>query len=157
VRDGESVRELDRTSERPLPSVGFVVWGLVLTLYASSALIPPVHPGDIAFGVFTAAWWVVAILLIRGVRGALVPALVLVAGLALIVLALEARRTALVLRGGDVVAEYGVPISLATLQRYWVLEAALVFLPLAVIAMRLHAALRRDGSDPTRPGDARSR
>jgi hypothetical protein len=147
VRDGESVRELDRTSERPLPSVGFVVWGLVLTLYASSALIPPVHPGDIAFGVFTAAWWVVAILLMRGVRGAIVPALVLVAGLVLIVLALEARRTALVLRGGDVEAEYGVPISLATLQRYWLLEAALVFLPLAVIAMRLHAALRSDGPD----------
>jgi hypothetical protein len=140
-------RRFQRSGVRPLPSLGFVAWGVVPTIYAASILAQrPLHPVGLALGAFTVAWWLVGILLVRGVRGAVVPALALVAVQGLIVLALEVRRTAFVMGGGDVEAEYGVALSADDLQLYWAAEAVLVFLPLSLIAMRLWAALREEST-----------
>jgi hypothetical protein len=144
-------RRFQRPGVQPLPFLGFVAWGIVPTFYAASILAQsPADPAGLALGAFTVAWWLVGILLVRGVRGAVVPALALVAVQGLVVLALEVRRTAFVMGRGDVeAAEYGFGGSAADLQLYWMLEAIFVFLPLTAIAMCLAAALRSEAPPAT--------
>ncbi len=148
--DASPSRFEPRRAAGPLPSFGFAAWGVVPTVFAVSALAQgPLHPAKLALGAIAFGWWLVAILLVRGVRGAVTPALALVAVHWLAVAALEVRRTALVVRGGDVEREYGPGSSAMDLPFYWALEAALVFLPLTVIGVRLWAALRHGRPYPS--------
>ncbi|MFN2564977.1 MAG: hypothetical protein ABR499_08210 [Gemmatimonadaceae bacterium] len=134
---------------RPLPSFGFLAWGVLPTFFAGLALAAdPVRPAALLLAAFALAWWVIGILLVRGARRALVPALALAAVPWLIVLALEVRRVAFVVREGGMEAAYGYGSSPAELLLYWALEGLIIFVPLGVIAVRLGRALGRGTVQP---------
>jgi hypothetical protein len=135
---------------RRLPSFGFLAWGVLPTFAAVANLArEPVRLPELVLGAFAAAWWLVGILLVRGVRGALVPALALTALPWCLGLAQTAERVAFIIREGGMERAdgYGSPMAFLI---GWTLEVSLLLVPLTLIAVRLALALRRGDADAAR-------
>jgi hypothetical protein len=140
VVEGWARRQLHRSGLRPLPSFGFVAWGLLPTFLAIVSLVSgPVRPPELVLGAFSLAWWTIAVLLVRGVRSALVPALVLLAVPSCVGVAMFVGRVVFVVREGGMERSdgYGSPALFLFL---WIAESSLLLVPLTLIAWRLASA-----------------
>lgn len=126
-----------------IPVLGFIAWGLLPTFLAVSALTAD-SPGRGSFflAAYVVAWWLVAILLIRGVLAAIVPALALMA-VPWSFFAVQAVAGVFILgdmglRGAMSPGTMGLVFSVAALM------TLVVFAPLTLIAVRLVNAFRRE-------------
>jgi hypothetical protein len=135
-------RAFQRSGVRPLPSFGFMAWGVLPAFFAAMSLgRGPVRPLELVLGAFTLAWWLVGILLVRGTRAAIIPALVLVALPWCLGAFQTVRRVVFIIREGDMEGPdgYGSPFLFLF---NWMTELALLVIPLTIIAVRLGSALR---------------
>ncbi len=141
--EGWARRRFERPAMRSLPSFGFLSWGLLPTLYAAMGLARgPVRGPEVILGAFVVAWWLVGILLVRGIRVAVVPALGLIAMPWYLAVSQTVERIAFICREGGMERRDGLGSPMLFLMN-WTLELAVVFLPLTLIAIRLGWALAR--------------
>ncbi|MFN2567135.1 MAG: hypothetical protein ABR499_19225 [Gemmatimonadaceae bacterium] len=141
--EGWARRRFQRPGAPSLPAFGFIAWGLLPTFFAVLSLgSGPVRRGELLLGAFVLAWWLVAILLIRGVLSAILPALALVAVPWSFGAAQTTRRVAFIIREGGMERAdgYGSP---ALFLINWVMELSLLLAPLTLIAVSLGRALWR--------------
>ncbi len=137
VIEGAVRRWFRRPGVQPLPSFGFVAWGFLPTYQAVASLgRGPVDGFELALGAFSLAWWVVGILLIRGVRGALTAALALIAVPWSLVVTQTVWRVEFIIREGGMERADGLGSPLAFLTG-WIVELSFVFIPLTIIAARV--------------------
>ena len=142
--EGWARRRFHRPGAASPPSFGFVAWGLLPTFFALLSLgSGPVRPAEITLGSFALAWWVVGILLVRGVGSAILPALALVAVPWCLVVAQAVRRVAFIIREGGMERADGLGSPLLFLFN-WVIELSVAFVPLTLIGIKLARAFRRE-------------
>lgn len=139
---------MSTTPER-LPSVGFLIWGIVPTVSAVSALSRnPLGLWSNALGAYALVWWIAAGYLRRGRPPRLAPVMLLIAVPWTAALAQSIGRLAFVVREGGLDRADGSGSPMAFVLGV-VFEQCFVFIPLTVIALRLLRANRRLAARPT--------
>ena len=131
-----------------LPSAGFLLWGILPTMVAISALSrDPLGMWSNALGAYALAWWIAGGYLRRSRSPKLAVPLVLIALPWLAALAQTMRRITFVAREGGMEGADGAGSPMAFVLGM-VFEQGLVLIPLTVIAFRLWRANQRRSARP---------